>query len=145
MNSEIKKATAYQLYIRGKMTQKDIAAEVGCTPKTLKKWIDDGGWNNKKEDHSITRKQLLSDSYDQLRALNDKIKREMNGVPDKAMADAKAIIRKEIEALSSSPLHQYIEVTDELIDYIARYSIKDLQTITKISLDFIEDKARNEK
>ena len=88
---------------------------------------------------------MLSDSYDQLRALNDKIKREMNGVPDKAMADAKAIIRKEIEALSSSPLHQYIEVTDELIDYIARYSIKDLQTITKISLDFIEDKARNEK
>lgn len=137
MKPQEKKKLAHSLFVKGNMTRKSIADQVGVQPKTLKSWIDKGNWEDMKEAQAITRPQLLQDAYNQLRAINLKVE-ELGGVPNKELSDAKAIVRKEIETFSNSPLHQYVEVFEEFIGFISKHSPEDLIRFAELSNEFIE-------
>ncbi len=136
-----KKLTAKSLYLKSDMSRKDIAKIAGITEKTLRKWINDENWDQLKAIESITRKQLLQDAYRQLKRINEYIDKELDGIPNKEMSDAKAVIRKEIESLSESPLHIYIEVSEELIYWLQSKHPGEVKKITGLLSEFIEMKA----
>jgi hypothetical protein len=134
-----KKRLAQAMYIKGTLSRKDIAAAVSITEKTLRNWIDLGEWDNLKEACTVTRQQLLADSYAQLSLINQAIA-DKGGVPDKVLYDAKSVIGKEIERLSSSPLHKYVEVIDEFTEFIAKTVPGKITEITKLTLEFLNKK-----
>ena len=115
-----KKELAGALYTKSQLNRKQIATQVGTTEKTLRKWIEEENWDAIKDSLQITRPQLLQESYQQLAAINKKIKEDFGGVPNKELSDAKGVIRKEIEAFSVQPLYKYIEVFEEFIDYLSK-------------------------
>lgn len=139
MTNAEKRNLAQDLYVKGTLTRKAISAAVGITEKTLRKWIEDNGWDELKEAMTVTRKQLLADAYSQLKAVNQQI--EDNGnVITKPLADAKSLLRKEIEQLSESPLHVYVEVLDEYTEYLARSAPKHLSFFSKSVMKFLQGK-----
>lgn len=138
MNSD-KKLIANGLFVKQNWTAKDIAKHVGVTAKTVGNWIRDGNWKDQKEAQTITRSNLLIDSYKQLAAINKRVETDHDGVPNKELSDAKAIIRKEIEALSHNPLYIYVEVMEELVEWISKNQPASLKEFSKIMNSFIEN------
>ena len=138
MEKAEKKALAESLYINTSLSRKEIAKQCKCSETSLRAWIKDGGWEDIKESRTITKSHLLQESFQQLKAINDKIRTEMKGVPNKELSDAKAVIRKEIEALSDQPLYRYVEIMEEFQGFITKNNPTDLHTVTKLSMAFIE-------
>ncbi len=129
------------LYTKGVLSRKLIAQNVGTTEKTLRSWIESEGWDEQRQMQTITRPQLLQDAYRQLKALNDFID-EKGGIPDKSQSDAKAVLIREIELFSIKPLHKYIEVVSEFVDYIQKNKPDLLMPVLEISDLFINQVAR---
>lgn len=134
-----KRKQACGLYVKGTLTRKQVAETVGVTEKTLRNWIDQYSWDNFKEAQTVTRQQLLLDAYTQLKAVNQKIA-DMGNVPDKSLSDAKGTLRKEIEALSDSPLHQYAEVFDEFAVWLIGQRPEKVAEIAQLQLIFLNEK-----
>jgi transposase len=137
MNNREKQEQARGLYVKSTYNQKEIASIVKVTPKTLSKWVKDGNWDEQRDSLQITRPQLLQEAYAQLKAINQRIQTDFAGVPNKELSDAKAVIRKEIEALSSQPIHRYIEVFEEYIDWLSKTHPVQLTDFATSSQEFI--------
>lgn len=139
MSNVEKRNLAQDLYCKGTLTRKAIADAVGVTEKTLRTWINKYGWDDIREAMTVTRKQLLTDAYSQLKKVNQQIE-DNGGIINKELADAKSILRKEIEQLAESPLHVYVEVLDEFTEFIARKAPKQLQVFSNLVMEFLEGK-----
>lgn len=144
MTNAQKKNLAQALYISGSHTRKAIANQVGCTEKTLRNWIDKGNWDEIKEAQTITRSELLRQSYAQLRAINEEIADNHGGIPNKQLSDAKGVIIKEIEILSDAPLHNYIQVGNDFAKYLTKNHPKDVQKSVMLFNEMIEEIAEKE-
>lgn len=138
-----KKIVAQGLFTRSTMTRKEIASTVDVTEKTLRGWIVDGNWEQMRDAMQITKPKLLNDAYRQLAAINKKIDEELGGVPNKELSDAKATIRKEIEKFETSPIHIFVEVFEELIDFLSKNDPEKLQEFTMITQRFLMHKNRS--
>jgi hypothetical protein len=137
-----KRSLAQSLYIRGSLTRIEISRIAGVTEKTLRTWVDKYEWDKLKEAQTVTRQQLLLDAYSQLKAVNRAID-EIGGVPNKTLADAKSGLRKEIEALSDSPVHVYIEVFNEITEWLIKLKPHKAAEISGLLLEFIDQKQKN--
>lgn len=56
------------------LTNKEIAKRVGVTEKTIGNWIRKFNWKELRKSLLVTRKEMISDLYDQLEILNYNIK-----------------------------------------------------------------------
>jgi predicted transcriptional regulator len=137
--SAVKKSLAQELYILGNQTQKGIATAIGVSEKTISKWITEGQWEAQKNLQAVTKKQLLTDSYAQLAAVNLAIA-AIGNVPTKELYDAKSILGKEIDRLSDSPLAVYTDVFTDFLDYLLRTEPKHVQEFARLSMAFINYK-----
>ncbi len=138
MTNKEKKQLARSLFIKSDLTRNQIALQAGCNEKTLRKWILEEGWQDIKEAETITRPELLMDAFKQLKALNLHIETALGGFPDKVASDAKAVIRKEIEALTYMPLHKYIEVSMEFSGWLQASHPEELQHTIALLDGFIQ-------
>jgi len=136
-----KQRAAQSLYVRGSLNRKEIASLVEVNEKTLRAWIDKGNWDAMKEAISVTRQQLLHDAYVQLRAVNIAIA-DRGGIPNKELSDAKSMIRKEIELFSDSPLHLYVEVFDEVSEWLMKGHPAEAVLVSTLFLKFLEQKQK---
>lgn len=136
-----KRALAQSLYTRGRLSRKEICKIVSITEKTLRTWIDKHNWDALKEAQTVTRQQLLTDSYIQLKAVNQAIE-DRGGIPDKTLSDAKSVLRKEIEALADSPVHIYIEVFNEVTEWLIKVHPGKAADISNLLLSFIEERQK---
>ena len=137
-----KRNIAQPLYTKGKLSRKEICNIVGIAEKTLRAWIEKYNWDDLKEAYSVTRQQLLADAYTQLKAVNQRIE-EKGGIPDKTLTDAKSVLRKEIELLSDSPVHVYIEVFQEVTEWLMSNHPSRAAEISQLLLTFIEEKSQS--
>lgn len=144
MTTKEKKDFAKGLYLRSDYSKKEIALKTPCTEKTLRKWIEEGGWKVLKEMETITRTKLLQDAYKQLSAVNKHILEELDGIPNKQLSDAKGVLIKEIEALSDTPLHLHIQVVKEIEEWLKDNNPKEFMKIKRVLFDFIQNKAEAE-
>lgn len=137
MKNAEKKELARGLYVKSSLNRKQIASTVNVTEKTLRNWIELDDWDLMKDSAQITRPQLLQEAYSQLKAINQKIKDDFGNVPTKELSDAKAVIRKEIEAFTTQPIHRYIEVFEEFIDFLSKNNPAILAEFATASQNFI--------
>jgi hypothetical protein len=137
MKNAEKKDLARNLYVKSDFNRKEIAAQVGTTEKTLRKWIEESDWDKMKDSIQITRPKLLQDAYNQLNAINRKIETELFGIPTKELSDAKGTIRREIEVFSDQPIHKYIEVFEEFIGYLSKTTPAKVVEFAELSQGFI--------
>ncbi|MCT4559814.1 MAG: hypothetical protein N4A41_00400 [Crocinitomicaceae bacterium] len=142
MTNAEKKQFAKTLYLAGQLNRKQIAQQVKIAEKTLRNWIEEGQWEENKAIMGVTRQQLLQDAYSQLKAINEIIRTEHNGIPTKDLSDAKAVIRKEIEAFSNNPLHVYIEVFEEFLQWASKVYPKDIKRINVLQMEFLEETSK---
>lgn len=147
MKNQEKKEKARALYLNSSFNHKEIASQVGVTEKTLRKWRDDEEWETLKELKTITRSNLLQDAYGQLKTINSQIEElDKSDIKTlKMLFDAKAVLGKEIDRLSESPLHVYIGVSDEFINWVGSNYPKELKNITSLTYEFIEDVNKRSK
>lgn len=139
-----KRSLAQSLYIKGHLSRKEIAEIVGITEKTLRDWIQKYNWDALREAQSVTRQQLLLDAYTQLKAVNQAIE-EIGGIPNKNLIDAKSVLRKEIEALSDSPVHVYIEVFNEITEWLMKNHPTEAGHVSELFLSFIDERQKHIK
>lgn len=134
-----KKERARAFFVKSTLNRKEIADAVGVTEKTLRSWIVCENWQEEKDSQSITRMQLLQESYLQLKAINDQIRDNNAGVPTKNLADAKAMIRKEIDSLSRQPIYRYVEVFEEFLIFVSKNRPALVESFSKESMNFISE------
>lgn len=128
----------------GDRTRGSIAKEAGCTEKTLRSWIKAGDWEAQREAQSITRKELLQDSYKQLKAINDKIVKDHDGVPTKSLSDSKAVIMKEIDSLANRPLYVVLDVMGDFTAWLTKEHPERVVDITHLTNEYVELQAQEE-
>ncbi len=102
-----------------KLTVKEIAVRVGVQEKTLAGWIKTEAWDRLRKSLLVTRKQMISDLYDQLEFLNNTIKNRENKVADSKEANTIAIITTSIKKLETEiSIGEIYEVATQFLDYI---------------------------
>lgn len=68
-----KREWAYDLFLRGELSQKEIAEKVGTSATTLSSWVKKFGWEADRKSRLVTKSKQLTRLYNQLDALNTKI------------------------------------------------------------------------
>ena len=136
---EEKKEHARLLYMNGEQ-QKIIAEKIGVSAVTINKWVDDGGWKEKRAATNITRPELVNNLLIAINNLLEKVNESDNpdmiaGASDKLSKlaavveklDKKANVVDAIEVfMAFSKWLQYRatfddEVTPELLKMINKY------------------------
>ena len=86
LSNQQKKEWAELLFLRGDMLQKDIAAKVGCSEKTLGNWASAGNWDKLRKSMLTTKTEILRNLYNVLDKIGTKLKDE-NSIGDSKIAD----------------------------------------------------------
>lgn len=79
MDREAKKELAKMYYLRGLTVQKELAAKVGVTEKTIGKWIKDEKWDDLKLNIPMVKQEQLQKLLRELAALNQSIEDREEG------------------------------------------------------------------
>ncbi len=137
LSNKQKQEWAKVLYLKENLLQKEIASKVGCTEKTLGKWIKDGNWEMLKSSIVVTKEQELRRWYIQVNQLNNLIESRPDGErfatpkeTDQLSKYAAGIRTMETETSAADA----IEVCMRVINFIKK---DDLQKAQEIS-DYFE-------
>lgn len=129
---------AKELYLHTNYTKKQIAAKLGITETTLSAWIREGGWEKIKLAHTISKDQLLSKAYEQLSKINQAIE-DKGGLPDKNLADAKAVLIKEIQLLENkNNLSNFVYVMEKFLNFIIEQKPEWTYEMSQLQMKFLE-------
>ncbi len=100
-------------------TIREIAERVGVRPNTVSMWIKKYRWDKLRKSLLTTRKKLISDLYDQLEALNRKIKSRDDKAPDPKEANTIAVITNSIKRLENeTSAGQIYEVMTDFLEFL---------------------------
>ena len=138
-----KKEWAKELYIRGDLTQKEIAAKVGITEKTMSNWVSDGKWDATRKTLLTTKKNQLELLYEMLDLLNQAGVAALKDNDPKTNPDADKIIKitnaiKKLE--NSTGIGEMIDTLKELISFTIKEDFEAAQLINKWGDLFIKDR-----
>lgn len=105
------------LYTKEKRTQKDIAATVGVTAKTIGEWKDEGKWDELRDTVTRSKEERLRELYNQLDEFNKFIKTKEEGkrFPDSKESDALKKLTSSIRDLEVEL--NIAQVVDVMIDF----------------------------
>lgn len=81
-----KKEWAEMLFVRGELLQKEIAAKVGVSERTMTSWSKDGNWESLRKSMLTTKTEILRTLYDLLDKIGKKLKDE-DSIGDSKIAD----------------------------------------------------------
>jgi uncharacterized protein YjcR len=129
-----KKTRAYNAFINDEFpTQKTLAEAIPINEKTLRTWITKFGWEEDKALKQTTRKTLLQQSYNQLKALNKDIG---DGYPTREQAIAMNAVTKAIEINGGASSMQTFQVFEDFLDWILANNPKDFPQFSKLSVEY---------
>lgn len=100
---QIAKDLAKILFTREKLDQKLIADRVGVSEKTVSNWVNEneGAWKRERQRLLISKQDQLNSFYAQLEKLNEKVERELGGIPDSKLADIQIKLTASIRNLEN--------------------------------------------
>ena len=81
-----KKEWAQMLFVKGDLNQKDIAAKVSVSEKTIGNWITKGHWDKLRKSTLTTKTEQLRNLYDLLDKITKKLK-DGDSIGDSKIAD----------------------------------------------------------
>ena len=141
------RAQAYDLFVNSDLTQERIAEIVNVRPMTISRWVNANGeqWKIDKAARSVTTAQIISAWYKQLFELNRVISERPDGerFATAKEADIMSKLSTQIEKLEKKhSISNYMNVCDELVDFILRRSQKIAKELSLHVIEFIKDKSR---
>jgi len=138
-----KKDWAKVLYIKENITQKEIAARVNVTEKTLGKWIEKDNWEQYKSSLIVTKDEELRRIYMQINELNSFIFTRPIGerFANSKEADSLNKLAATARALETdTSVSEIIEVAKQIIAFVRKEDLKKAQELSAIFDDFIKTK-----
>ena len=140
-----KRDHAKLIYLSENVTQKDIAARVGVSEKTISKWVNEGVWENLKVAVVVTKEQELRRLYFQVKELNDAIELRDKGsrYPNSKEADTLNKLTASIRAMETEAGVAYVvEVAKQLIEWLRPQDFEKAKELTVIFDGFINHKLK---
>jgi DNA-binding XRE family transcriptional regulator len=133
------------LYTKDSRTQKDIAATIGVSAKTINQWVADGKWDSIKKSLLKTKEEQLKELYSQLDEFNVFIKNKPEGMrfPDSREADALKKITSACKDLESElGINTVIDVFIEFLNFLRPIDFIKAQEIADLQDEFIKRKMK---
>jgi len=141
--ADIEKLKGYAklLFVRDKLSQKEIAQRTEISEKTIGKWVNDGLWDKEQKNFVLTRQEQMSNLLDELTEINKFIKDKPEGLrfADSKLGDVRRkLIKdiKELETKASKP--EAIGSCIALLDFIRKVNLGKAQEIAPLVDAFIK-------
>lgn len=94
-----KKDFAKILYVREKLTQKEIALRLDISENTISKWATEGDWERMRKSTMLTREEQINTMLNELDILNKEIADSAKGRADKEQAYVRDTLIQNIQKL----------------------------------------------
>ncbi len=119
MTNEQKKEFAKLLYIKERLTQKEVAARVGIGEHALGRWVKDNGWDKLRRSLLVTKQEQIAQLYAQLEALSEIIAAQEEKVANSKQADIYTKLTAAIRNLETEiNIGDCVEIGMEFCDYV---------------------------
>ncbi len=143
MTNEQKKEWAKILFVKEKMTQKEIAAKVEVSEQTLSKWANKDNWDKLKQSLLTTRSEQVGFLYEQLADFNAMIAKREEGERFVNSKEAQTLIMltSAIEKLEKeTSISDHINSFTKFSEFVRKIApIADVQKITDYQDAFIRN------
>ncbi|UOE47988.1 hypothetical protein MTO98_26615 [Mucilaginibacter sp. SMC90] len=141
--AEIERLKGYAklLFIRDRLSQKEIAQRTDVSEKTIGKWVEDGQWEKERKNFVLTRQEQMSKLLDELTEINAYIESFEKGkrFADSKLADVRRkLIKdiKELETKTSKP--EAISACIGLLEFIRKIDLAKAQELSGYIDGFIK-------
>lgn len=121
LNKQQEKDFAQALYVKGDLTQKEIASRVGVSEQTLVKWVKDSNWDKLKRSLLVTKKEQLNYLYEILEGLTREGKEALSDNDPETVPNADGIIKitKAIKTLETETgIGETVDICTQLIQFL---------------------------
>lgn len=119
MKIEQKKDYAQLLFVRERLTQKEVAQRVDVSEQTMVKWVREGGWDRLRKSLLVTKQQQIGVLYDQLETLTALTANRTPAILTNKEADLLIKYTNSIKALETElSLGEIVETMMKFCDYV---------------------------
>lgn len=142
MKSSEKKEWAKLLYVKERLSQKEVAAKVVVSTVTMNKWVKAGNWDALRQSMLVTREEQLRRMYMQMEELNTAImgRKEGERFANSKEADILSKLTVSIRTLESeASIADIMEVAKRLLAYLRPVNAQKAQELALVFDDFIKD------
>lgn len=127
-----KKDYAKTLFIKEKLTQKEIAKRVGVSERSLSKWVNEDNWNKQRQSNLLTREEQLCKMMTELDTLNGVIEFGGRGYADKEQAYIRDTLIQNIQKLETeTSIREVYNVATKVVGYWRPIDLPTAQLLTE--------------
>jgi transcriptional regulator with XRE-family HTH domain len=144
LTNKQKKEWAKSEFLRGDLSQKEIAEKVGVSTVTMNKWVNDpeDNWDRLRKSMLITREAQLTRLYMQLDELNSSIMSKPQGkrFADSKEADTISKLAGAIKTLETeASISDVVEVSKRFLNWLRKLAPHKAKEVAAMFNDFIKD------
>lgn len=133
MDVNQKKDFAKLLYIKERLTQKEVAIRVDVAEHTVGRWVKDGGWEKLRRSLLVTKEEQVGQLYSQLEALSGLIAERVEKVANSKEADVYVKLTTAIRNLETEiNIGDAIEIGMEFMDYVRQNAADQVSTVADL-------------
>lgn len=119
MTNEQKKKFAKLLFIKERLTQKEVANRVGIGEHALGRWVKEGGWDKLRRSLLVTKQEQIAQLYSQVEVLSTTISDREEKVANSKEADIYVKLTAAIRSLETEiNIGDCVEIGMEFCDYV---------------------------
>jgi transcriptional regulator with XRE-family HTH domain len=136
-----KKDYAKVLFIKERLSQKEVAERSGVSEQTISKWVNTESWERLRKSLMVTKQEVLISLYDQLNELKDVIEARPVGsrYADNKEADIQSKLTASIRQLETdTSVAEIIDVFMKFGDYVRNTAPEKVKEITELHDSFIK-------
>ncbi|MBL7779940.1 MAG: DDE transposase family protein [Saprospiraceae bacterium] len=136
MTIDQKKEFAKLLYVRERLTQKEVATRAEVSEQTMVKWVREYGWEKLRRSLLVTKQEQIARLYDQIESLNTEIG---DGYADSKQADVITKLTAAIRNMETEVnIGERVEVCMELCDYTRQVAPEKASELVTLCDSFIK-------
>lgn len=139
MTIDQKKEFAKLLYVRERLTQKEVAERADVSEATMSKWVREYAWEKLRRSLMVTKQEQIGRLYDQIEALNAEIGAREIKVPNNKEADVLSKLTAALRNLETEiSIGEIVEVGMEFCDYVRQQAPDKIGDVVSLFDGFIK-------
>lgn len=139
MTIDQKKEFAKLLYVRERLTQKEVAERADVSEATMSKWVREYAWEKLRRSLLVTKQEQIGRLYDQIEALNAEIEAREIKVPNNKEADVLSKLTAALRNLETEiSVGEIVEVGMEFCDYVRQQAPDKIGDVVSLFDGFIK-------
>lgn len=139
MTIDQKKEFAKLLYVRERLTQKEVAERADVSEATMSKWVREYAWEKLRRSLMVTKQEQIGRLYDQIEALNAEIEAREIKVPNNKEADVLSKLTAALRNLETEiSIGEIVEVGMEFCDYVRQQAPDKIGDVVSLFDGFIK-------